>query len=100
MSPWRIRHTLNSCVPPAVPAHSLGISLRLPVWREGNPRSPELTRRKGSSRQKTVSRRKVLDYPWVRPAIQDRRHLGNKKSRALPVGRGILPSSANPAPLI
>lgn len=79
-----------------LPTHSLGRRLCFPVritskrwkevWRDGNPYSPELTQRESSPRQKTVSRRKIPEYLWIRPKVQDwrctKKSGANEKTRA------------------
>lgn len=73
-------HTLASCTSHPLPTQS-GDKSVLPceghllkwkeVWREGSPYSPELAQRKNSPGQETVSRKKILEYLWVRPEVQD-----------------------------
>uniref|UniRef100_A0A8C0S880 Uncharacterized protein n=2 Tax=Canis lupus familiaris TaxID=9615 RepID=A0A8C0S880_CANLF len=96
ISSWRTTHTLTSCPPPTPhPTHTQcgGTS---ETWRKGNLYSPELTQRKSSPGQKTVSNRKTTSMGEDRPRKVE--GLSSGHAPALCLKR--LPNLPNSAPTI
>uniref|UniRef100_A0A673TY38 Uncharacterized protein n=1 Tax=Suricata suricatta TaxID=37032 RepID=A0A673TY38_SURSU len=91
---WRTAHNLASCPLPTPPHTQFGEKSALPVKSplKGGRRC-ELTQRKSSPGQKTVSNRKIPEFVWVRPKVQYCRH--TRKSGDRPRKAGVCPQAAH-----